>query len=112
MELFSAAGSLDISDWVRGLLGAAISGGSAAISGGAGGALIAPEHFNIHSGQLYELIAGMFLFNAFISLSKFLALHPLPDLKTVTTSVVVSQQGTAPPVTVATVSETHQELKQ
>ena len=111
MKMLTVAGNLDFSDWVRGLLSAAISGGSSAVSGGAGASLLAPEHFNIHNGQLYELVIGMFCFNAFISLSKFLALHPLPDLKTVTTTVEITTQGNQAPKTVETVAEVHQEPK-
>lgn len=58
--------------WLNGLIGAGISGGTAAIST----SVIAPETFNFGSG-LYKLM-GVAVVSAIISIAKYLSTNPLP----------------------------------
>src|SRR5208337_4832109 len=89
MTLFAAASKLDWGGWVRGVAGAFISGGAAAVGGGFGSIVADPEHFNVVNGGFKHVMVVMgiaFLFSAIISLMKFLQLHPVPDVVTTTTT--------------------------
>ena len=109
MRLFATAANLDIDSWLRGLLSAGISGGASAITGGVVVSGIDPEHYNFQAGKFWLLVGTLFLVNAIVSVAKFLQAHPLPDLKTITTTVQTTDQGSAPTKTVTTVKETHTE---
>jgi len=102
----SDAGQLGPIEWLRAFFGAGISGGAAALSTGVGGSLVDPDHFNIHTGMLWKLVAGTFMFSAFVSTAKFLAIHPLPD-RIVRTVEVTEKPGTKP-TTVTTTETTSQ----
>ena len=113
MTLFAVATKLDWADWIRGILGAFISGGAAAIGGGFGSIIADPEHFNVVNGGLAHVLTVMgvaFLFSAIISLAKFLQAHPVPD-PVQSTSVAVSTtiQPGQPPKTTTTVTATSTE---
>lgn len=82
MNLFKVAGTLDWSGWVRGFIGALVSGGAGAVSSGFGGIILDPQQFNVTQGgfgHLMELMGITFAFSAVISLAKFLQVHPVPD---------------------------------
>jgi hypothetical protein len=82
MQMIITAGSLDWSGWVRGVLGAAISGGAGAVSVGFGTMIVDPEHFNVLNGGIYHLLAVIgicFTVSSIVSLAKFLQTHPVPD---------------------------------
>lgn len=62
--------------WLKGLIHAGISGGTAAIST----SIVAPETFNFGDGLGRLLsIAGI---SAIVSISKFLSAYPFPEEKT------------------------------
>lgn len=109
MKLVNVAGQLDFTAWVRGLLSAGISGGSAAITGGIVVSGMDPDRYNFQAGKFWILTGTLFTVNAVVSIAKFLQTHPIPDIKTVTTSVQTIEQGNAPVKTVTTVAETHVE---
>ncbi len=111
MGLLIAAGSLDLSGWIRGLMSAGISGGASAITGGIVVTGVDPQHYNFQAGKFWILVGTLFAVNAIVSMAKFLQAHPIPELKTVTTTVQTIAVGNAPVKTVETVSETHQEPK-
>lgn len=48
MNLPLGFGRLDVSDWVRGLMAAFISGGASAVTSGVTVNMLDPEHYNIH----------------------------------------------------------------
>lgn len=77
------AKKLDWSGWVRGVLGALISGGAGAIGGGFGAVVADPSHdFTPGQGGTMHLLTLMgvaFLFSGIFSLAKYLQLHPVPD---------------------------------
>lgn len=82
MQLLTVASRLDWAGWLRGLVGAFVSGGAAAIGGGTGVSLVDPDHFNVsHPGHLIEVMGIAFLTSAVISLGKYLQTHPIPDVK-------------------------------
>lgn len=59
--------------WLKGLIHAGISGGTAAIST----SIVAPETFNFGEGLSKLLsVAGI---SAIVSMSKFLSVYPFPD---------------------------------
>ena len=67
---------LDIKDWsvwLRGLIGAGISGGTAAIST----SLVAPETFNFSNG-LKKLIT-VTIVSTIVSMAKYLSAKPIPE---------------------------------
>lgn len=81
MQMLVTATRLDWAGWVRGAVGALISGGAGAIGGGFGSMIADPTHFNIESGGIHHLLMVMgvaFLFSGIISLAKFLQTNPVP----------------------------------
>jgi hypothetical protein len=83
MQMLTAASALDWSGWVRGFVGAIVSGGAGAVSSGSGGVILDPDKFNVTQGGLGHLLLLMgicFTFSGVISLAKFLQLHPVPDI--------------------------------
>lgn len=96
------ASSLDWSGWVLGIWGAAVSGGAGAVSAGFGTMVMDPKDFNLGNGgghHLMELMGICFGFSAFISLMKFLQMHPAPDAMTINTTgtVKITQNTTVNP---------------
>lgn len=71
----------DISVWVRGLIGAGISGAATAISSGVSASVIAPDKFNMQDGMnnLLKMIAVTAVISFVTSISKYLAQKPLPE---------------------------------
>jgi len=102
-------GNIDFTDWFRGLIAAFIGGGASAVSAGFVVSAKDPQHYALGSSNFFQVAGSVFLVSGTINAAAFLRQKPIPEFKTVTTSVAVTQHGTAPPVTVATVSETHQE---
>jgi hypothetical protein len=106
VKLFLVAGNLDVEGWLLGLWSAAISGGAGAVSSGFGSVLLDPSDFNLKNpDKLVKVMLVTFGFSAFVSLMKYLAMHPAPEMKTVTTTQVTTQ-GSAAPKVVKTVEET------
>ena len=71
----------DLTRWIKGLIGASISGTSAAISSGVSVSLIAPDKFNL-SNELGSMVKMLLITSgvAFIvSVSKYLKDHPIPE---------------------------------
>jgi hypothetical protein len=111
VQALDAANSLDLDGWIRGLLSAGISGGASAITGGIVVTGVDPQHYNFQAGKFWILVGTLFVVNAVVSMAKFLQAHPIPEVKTVTTTVEVTEQGKMAPKTVTTVEETHKEAK-
>jgi len=67
--------------WLRGLIGAGISGASAAISTGIGSIMIAPDRFNLNAeiGNLFKLIITTATVSFFVSITKYLKEKPIPE---------------------------------
>lgn len=110
MSIVTAAGTMDFNGWIRGLVGAAISGGASAVTG----AIVLPaldaKDFNVYTSHFYVAIFALFLANALVSVSKFLAAAPLPSLKEVTTTIQKTTPATPEtPKVVETVTEVHVE---
>lgn len=105
MRMLNTAANLDIDTWFRGLLSAGISGGASAITGGIVVSGMDPAHYSFQAGKFWILTGTLFTANAVVSIAKFLQTSPLPVLKTVTTTVEVTEQGKAAPKTVTTVEE-------
>jgi len=84
MQMLTTASNLDWESWVRGVLGAIISGGAAAVGGGFAAVVTSPSgDFTPGQGGTMHLLTLMgvaFLFSGIISLAKFLQLHPVPDV--------------------------------
>lgn len=82
MQLVTTAGSLDWGGWIKGLIGAIVSGGAGAFGGSLGAIVVDPSTFNLHGHGLLDVleVAGTaFVISASVSLAKFLQLHPTPD---------------------------------
>lgn len=62
--------------WIKGLIHAGISGGTAAIST----SIVAPETFNF--GEGLNKLVSVALISAIVSISKFLSAYPFPEDKT------------------------------
>jgi hypothetical protein len=111
VNLLATASNLDYDGWIRGILSAGISGGASAITGGIVVSGLDPAHYNIQVGKFWILTGTLFVVNAVVSIAKYLQNNPIPALKTVVTTVQVTDQGRAPQKTVTTVEETHTEPK-
>jgi hypothetical protein len=74
MQMLTTASKLDWTGWVRGVVGAAVSGGAASIGSGFAAMKIDPAH----DLNIFALMGWTFLFSAIISLAKFLQLTPVP----------------------------------
>ena len=108
MKLPLGFGSLDWSDWGRGVIAAFIGGGSSAVTAAFVAPALTPD-LAAGTGKWFALVGSMFAMSGTINMFSFLRTKPLPDLKTVTTTVSsVTAPGT-PPITVKTVAETHTE---
>ena len=82
LQLLTTASRIDWGDWLRGIVGAAISGGAGAVGSFFGTTTIAPKTFNVqHPVKLFEAMIVSFAISGFISLAKYLQMHPLPDAK-------------------------------
>lgn len=71
----------DIAVWLKGLIGAGISGSAAAISSGISASVIAPDTFNMQDGlhNLLKMIAVTAAVSFITSIAKYLAQKPLPE---------------------------------
>lgn len=71
----------DWSRWIKGLIGAAISGTSAAISSVVLVPAVAPDRFNFSSEleNTLKVALGMAVWAFIVSVSKYLKEHPMPD---------------------------------
>lgn len=71
----------DWSRWIKGLIGAAISGTSAAISSGVSVSLIAPDKFNLGAelGNMIKMLLATAGVAFVVSVSKYLKEHPMPE---------------------------------
>lgn len=76
--------SLDKDDWARwikGLIGAGISGASAAITSTISASMIAPDQFNLSDGfhNTMKLIGTVAAVSFIVSISKYLSAKPIPE---------------------------------
>jgi hypothetical protein len=81
MTMMATGKRLDWDGWLLGIMGAVISGGSAAVGSGFGTMIVDPDHFNILQGGLRHMLTVMgvvFAFSAIVSLAKFLQTNPVP----------------------------------
>ena len=71
----------DWSRWLKGLIGAGISGSSAAITSTISASMIAPDQFNLQDGlhNTMKLIATVAAVSFIVSISKYLSQKPLPE---------------------------------
>lgn len=71
----------DWSRWIKGLIGAAISGTSAAISSGVSVSLIAPDKFNLESeiGNMIKMLLVTSGVAFVVSVTKYLKDKPMPE---------------------------------
>ena len=112
MQLPLGIGNLDFGDWLHGLIAAFVQGGAGAVTGGITVATMDPKDYFLGSHKLYALMVAMFLVNGILGAMSFLRQKPVPDYKTVTTTVQKTQiTGMPPTKIVETVEEMHQEPK-
>lgn len=76
MQMLTAATRLDGPGWIRGVIGAFISGGAGSIGSGVGASMLDKQH----DLNILALMGLTFLISGIISLAKFLQTSPLPDL--------------------------------
>jgi hypothetical protein len=75
MQMLTTASKLDFQGWVRGVLGAFISGGAGSISAGFAANIADPAH----DISIFKVMWITFLFSGIISLAKFLQTSPVPE---------------------------------
>jgi hypothetical protein len=74
MQMLTTITRLDWSGWVRGLIGALVSGGAGSVASGFGARIADPAH----DINIFKVMAITFAFSSVISLMKFLQLTPVP----------------------------------
>lgn len=111
MQLPFGFGQLDWGDWVRGLASAFITGGASAVVTGFTVALSDPKDYSLGSDKFLHLVLNVFVASGLLGGMAFLRTKPIPDVKTVTTTVEKTvQQSVDPQITMKkTVQEVHQE---
>ena len=77
MQMLTTASSLDWGGWIRGFVGALISGGASSVASGFGASVLDKSH----DINIFKLMALTFLFSGVISLAKFLQTQPVPAPK-------------------------------
>lgn len=67
--------------WAKGLIGAGISGASAAITSTISASMIAPDQFNLSEGfhNTMKLIGTVAAVSFVVSISKYLSTKPIPE---------------------------------
>ncbi len=106
MTLPLGFGKLDFQDWFRGLIAAFVSGGASAVTSGLVVSLNDPKDYAIGTTKFYNLVWSVFVMAGLIGAIAFLRTKPLPELKTVQSTVETTLQPGAPPKVVTTVQET------
>lgn len=74
MQMVMVASKLDWSGWIRGVIGALVSGGASSISAGFATTIADPGH----DVSLLKLMGITFLFSGVVSMAKFLQTQPVP----------------------------------
>jgi len=71
----------DVTMWLKGLIGAGISGAASALSSGISASILAPDKFNVEDGlhNLLKMVAITAAGSFVISIAKYLAQKPLPE---------------------------------
>lgn len=77
MQILRVASNLDGSGWLRGVVGAFISGGAASIASGSAASYLDKGH----DINILELMGLTFLIAGVVSMMKFLETEPLPPPK-------------------------------
>lgn len=109
MKLPADLGTVDWSDWIRGVVGAFIGGGAAAFGSGTSAAIfIDPAYIAAHGvGFIIRLMGGTFVISGVTSMMLFLAKKPIPEPIKLTERTIESKQvGDKPPTVTETVKET------
>lgn len=102
-------GTLDFSNWVKGLVAAFIGGGSGAFSAGLSSMAVDPHDFNVYSPKFWKLVFGTFVISGLVPFFAYLHSNPIPETKEVTNIKQTTTIGDNPPKVVETVKETHTE---
>ena len=79
MQMFITAAKLDWDGWLRGVIGALISGGAGSIASGFAVTIADPAH----DVSILKVIAFTFLISGVVSMAKFLQTTPVPNVVTV-----------------------------
>lgn len=74
MQMLTTANKLDWSGWIRGVIGALISGGAASIGSGFAANIADPAH----DINIFKVMWITFLLSGVISMAKFLQTTPVP----------------------------------
>jgi hypothetical protein len=78
----STAKKLDWQGWLLGVIRSFIGGGAGSIASSFGAMTIDPEHFNIGSGGLHDVLSLMgvtFLITGIVHMAMFLQTHSVPE---------------------------------
>lgn len=100
-------GTLDYSDWVRGLASAFIGGGASAVTSGIVVSLKDPAHYAPGTADFFQLVGSVFAMSGLVSAMTFLRQKPIPELKQVQNTTQTITKGDAPPTVIETKKETH-----
>jgi hypothetical protein len=88
MTLPLGFGTLDWSDWLRGVISAFIGGGAGAVTSGIVVSLGDPQQYNMGTQKFYVLVGSVFLMSGLMNLMAFLRNKPIPDIIKTTTDTI------------------------
>ena len=94
MKLPLGLGTLDWSDWARGLVAAFVSGGASAVTTGVVVSIKDPVHYATNSKDFFELVTSVFVMSGIMSGMSFLREKPLPGTKTTVEQTVTTVSPT------------------
>jgi len=101
--------TLDWGHWVYGLFAGSLGGAANAAASAISVTIVDPKNFAIGSAHSFEVMGGVFLITFMKDAALYLAQHPLPDIKTVTTVETVVQKSNPPATVTTTVEKTSME---
>jgi len=78
MQIVKAAATINVATWVRGVVGAFISGGAGSVAAGFSATVLDKNH----DLNILALMGMTFLLSGIVSLAKFLQTTPLPEITT------------------------------
>jgi hypothetical protein len=86
-QLPAGLGSLDWSDWIKGIIAAFISGGAGAVTSGVVVSVGNPQQYNMGTQKFYVLVGSVFLMSGVLNMMAFLRTKSIPDVKQRETTV-------------------------
>ena len=90
MKLPLGFGTLDLTDWIRGLVSAFVTGGAGAVTSAFSVTAIDPDHFKMGGIKFFEVAGMVFAVTGFLNMMAFLRTKPIPEASQDTKSIAAT----------------------